>query len=207
MRELYSRVLFPRLLDWVMSAEAMAVRRRQLLAAVEGNVLEIGCGTGLNFAFYPPSVRTLVATDPNPGMMARARERAAAAPIAIALETADAQELPFADGTYDCAVSTWTLCSIPSVERSLQEIRRVLKPSGRLFFVEHGLCPEPNLSVWQRRLTPIQKRIADGCHLDRAIDRLIAAEFAMEQLENSYLEDTAKFAGYLYQGVAIAPAT
>ena len=203
---LYSQVIFPRLLDWVMSGPEFAQYRRELLADVEGEVLEIGFGTGLNLAYYPETVRKLIAIDPNAGMNQLARRRVESASIEVESRQLSGENLPLADNSFDSVVCTWTLCSIAQVEQALQEIHRVLKPGGRFFFIEHGLSNEPPIQTWQHRLTPLQKRIADGCHLDRDIEQLVAQQFQTLLLKQFYGENLPKIGGYFYQGVATKAA-
>lgn len=136
---LYRRIIFPRLLDLALSGEGMERYRRQLLAHVQGAVLEIGFGTGLNLPCYPEHIHKITGVDPNPGMGSLARRRIASSPIAVDWQVADAQKLPFPSQSFDSVVSTWTLCSIPNVAKALREIRRVLRAGGKLFFLEHGL--------------------------------------------------------------------
>ena len=136
---LYSRVVFPRLCDWVMSDPRMAGLRSELLADVGGEVLEIGFGTGLNLPHYPEHVRRITTVDPNPGMNRLARRRIAEGGIDVDQRVLSGEALPFEDGTFDCVVSTWTLCSIPDAGRALGEVYRVLRPGGRFVFLEHGL--------------------------------------------------------------------
>ncbi len=160
-----------------MSGSTFAKYREQLLADVFGEVLEIGFGTGLNLKYYPSQVQKITTVEPNSGMNSIALSRIAAAAIMVDSRVLDGESLPMPDCSYDCVVSTWTLCSIPKVEKALAEIYRVLKPNGKFFFVEHGLSSDPKIQVWQHRLTPLQKLIADGCHLDRNIRELIAKQF------------------------------
>jgi ubiquinone/menaquinone biosynthesis C-methylase UbiE len=172
---LYSRHIFPRLLDWLMLQPAFTRARAELLADIQGEVLEIGFGTGLNLAHYPSAVTRLTTVDVNPGVhrLAEVRLKKSALPVRAALLSGES--LPMPDASFDAVVSTWTLCSIPDVESALQEVRRVLKPGGRFYFVEHGLSPDPRVAKWQHRLTPVQKIIADGCHLNRDHLQLITA--------------------------------
>ncbi|MBV8608845.1 MAG: class I SAM-dependent methyltransferase, partial [Singulisphaera sp.] len=153
---IYSRVILPQLCDWVMNDPRMARLRTDLLAAVGGEVLEIGFGTGLNLPHYPAHVRRITTVDPNPGMARRARHRVAKSGIVVQQRTLSGEALPFEDGTFDCVVSTWTLCSIPEVGRALAEVYRVLWPGGRLVFLKHGRSDDPGVQRWQRRLNPIQ---------------------------------------------------
>ncbi|MFT0799620.1 class I SAM-dependent methyltransferase [Synechococcus sp. R5-12] len=204
---LYRRIIFPRLLDLALSGEGMERYRRQLLAHVQGSVLEIGFGTGLNLSCYPEHIRKITGVDPNPGMGSLARRRIASSPIAVDWQVADAQKLPFPSQSFDSVVSTWTLCSIPNVAKALREIRRVLRAGGKLFFLEHGLSEDPQVQRWQNRLNPLQKVIADGCNLNRDMARLIReAGFRFEQLERFYMADQPKFIGYTYQGIALPAA-
>ena len=204
---LYRRVIFPQLLDLALSGERIERYRRQLLAHVQGAVLEIGFGTGLNLPCYPEHIRKITGVDPNPGMGSLARRRIASSPIAVDWQVADAQELPFPSQSFDSVVSTWTLCSIPNVAKALREIRRVLRAGGKLFFLEHGLSEDPQVQRWQNCLNPIQKVIADGCNLNRDMARLIqGAGFRFEQLERFYMPDQPRFIGYTYQGIALPAA-
>jgi ubiquinone/menaquinone biosynthesis C-methylase UbiE len=170
----YSRHVFPHVLDWLMSQDSFTAARRELLRGVSGDVLEIGFGTGLNLEHYPASVKSLTTVDVNPGVHKLAEKRLENARLPVRFALVSGESLPMADASFDAVVSTWTLCSIPDVESALLEIRRVLKPEGRFYFVEHGLSPDRRVAKWQQRLTPIQKIIADGCHLDRDHLSLIA---------------------------------
>lgn len=199
---IYGRWVLPRLLDWSMTGKPFDHYRTQVLAEVSGNVLEIGFGTGLNLAYYPNAVTSLTIVEPNPGMGAIAAPRVAETSLPIKQFPLRGEALPMADETFDWVVSTWTLCSIAGVDQALREIWRVLKPGGRFTFVEHGLSPEPNVQTWQHRLTPIQKIIADGCHLDRAIADIVQQVFPVVQLETFYAEGLPKLGGYFYKGVA-----
>jgi ubiquinone/menaquinone biosynthesis C-methylase UbiE len=198
----YGNYLFPRLLDWSMAGEPFASYRKQLLAPVSGAVLEIGFGTGLNLAYYPDTVTTLTVIDPNPGMAAIARPRVANFPHPVNSRTLKGEALDMADNSFDWVVSTWTLCSIADVDRALEEVQRVLKPGGKFAFIEHGLSPDPGLQKWQNRLTPLQKRLAQGCHLNRAITDLVARHLRLESTETFYAEGLPKVAGYFYRGIA-----
>ena len=199
---IYSRLIFPRLLDLTMSGRELNSYRRSLLQSVAGQVLEIGFGTGLNVPYYGDGVTALTAIDPNEGMAAIATPRMQASTINITLQTARAESLPMAAEYFDAVVCTWTLCSIPNIEIALKEICRVLKPRGKFFFIEHGLSPDPGVGAWQRRITPLQRRIADGCHLDRPMASLIEAVFDQVESQEFYATDLPKLIGYFYQGIA-----
>jgi ubiquinone/menaquinone biosynthesis C-methylase UbiE len=168
----YSRVILPLCLDWAMSDRVFTQYRKEVLSEVSGEVLEIGFGTGLNLPHYPSEIEKLVTVYPNPGMNRRAQKRIEASKITVDNRILSGENLPFADNSFDSVVSTWTLCSIPKVDRAIAEIYRVLKPTGKFLFIEHGLSNESQLQVWQNRLTPIQKVIADGCHLNRNINQI-----------------------------------
>jgi ubiquinone/menaquinone biosynthesis C-methylase UbiE len=203
----YSSVVFPFLVERLMSADNFSQVRARLLSHAYGETLEIGFGTGLNIPHYSDRVDHLTAIDPNPGMNRLALRRIARAAVPVRSERVDGQSLPFDDETFDCVVSTWTLCSIPDVDAALREVWRVLKPHGRLYFAEHGLGPAPMVQKWQNRLTPIQKVIGDGCHLNRDIRALIeTAGFAILDLENFYMERVPRIGGYLYVGSATRSA-
>ena len=200
---LYSRVIFPLLCDFALDAPVLAKHRQDLLAGVEGSVLEIGFGTGLNLPHYPKHIRKITAVDPNPGMHARARRRIEQAGIAVEKHVLSGERLPVASGAFDCVVSTFTLCSIAKVDQALAEVYRVLRPGGTFVFLEHGLSSEPRVQKWQRRLNWIQRRLAGNCHLDRNIRQLVRQQpFGSIECREFYLEDTPKTHGYLYRGVA-----
>jgi ubiquinone/menaquinone biosynthesis C-methylase UbiE len=200
---LYSRVVFPWLCELGLNRPFVARHRRKLLESAAGEILEIGLGTGLNLPCYPADVRKISAVEPNPGMHRRALARMNATAIVVDRRQIGGESLPFDAGSFDCVVSTFTLCSIPEVERALAEIFRVLRPGGRFLFLEHGLSPEPTVRKWQRRLNGIQRFIADNCHLDRDIRALVGGQpFASLAIEEFYLEKTPRTHGYLSSGVA-----
>ena len=200
----FSQVLFPRLCDLLLNQRFVARHRRELLAGAYGDVLEIGFGTGLNLPYYPAQVHKLTAVDPNPGMHRLAQKRIKQLGIEVEQHVVSSERLPFEDRRFDCAVSTFTLCSIEDVAQALREVYRVLKSGGRFLFLEHGLSPEPPVQKWQRRLNWLQVRLANGCHLDRNMKALVAAQpFASVNVEEFCLERTPKTHGYIYRGVAI----
>jgi ubiquinone/menaquinone biosynthesis C-methylase UbiE len=178
--------------------------RREVLAKANGEILEIGFGTGLNLGHYPEHVRHLTAVDPGVGMSRLAGQRIEQGRIEVDLRVQTAEELPFEDGCFDCVVSTWTLCSIREAGRAVSEIGRVLRSGGRYFFLEHGLGDHPVVRRWQRRLTPLQRRLADGCRLDVDIEALIRkGPFREVQVERFLLEGTPRIVGSMYRGVAV----
>ncbi len=198
----YSQKILPYLLDWSLSDPNIAKYRKEILAEVKGEVLEIGFGTGLNLSYYPKELEKLITIDSNPGVHKLAQKRIQSSSITVDNRILNSENLPMADDTFDSVVSTFTLCSIAKVEQALKEVYRVLKPGGKFFFVEHGLSNEPKIQVWQNRLTPIQKVIGDGCHLNRNIRQLVEQQFDTVTLEEFVGENLPKIAGYLYKGVA-----
>ena len=200
----YARVIFPRLCDWVMSDPRMAALRSESLAQASGEILEIGFGTGLNLPHYPGSVRRITTVDPNPGMGDRARYRIAQSGILVDQRVLSGEELPFAEGSFDCAVSTWTLCSIPDPDRAVREVYRVLKPGGRFVFLEHGLSVQPRVRAWQRRLNPIQRWLGDGCRLDLDVEAVVRGQpFRQFEVERFVMERTPRTHGTMYRGGAV----
>ena len=199
---LYQRHVLPRLLHLTMRQKQLLPFRRRVIGAAEGRVLEVGIGSGINLPLYGPSVRTVIGLDPSPELLRMARDRAASAPVPIELLEASAEAVPLETASIDTVVTTWTLCTIPDAHRALAELRRVLKPSGTLLFVEHGRAPEPGVAHWQDRLDPIWRRIAGGCHLNRKIDDLIAGSgFRIDALANARLSGP-KTHTFLYEGRA-----
>ena len=199
----YSNVIFPRVIDFVMTTGQMKKRRSQVLADVSGDVLEIGFGTGLNLPFYPDSVKEITTVDVNPGCSKRSQRRIAESCITVHNEVLNAESLPMDDESFDSVVCTWTLCSIDNVEEALSEVRRVLRPGGRFFFVEHGASPDEKVRKSQDRLTPCWKVIGDGCRLNRNTEELIQDQhFEIPSIDKGYMDKSPRFAGYMYQGVA-----
>ena len=182
--QFYQRRIFPHLLNQVMQTASLMDKRRVLLVPIEGEVLEIGFGTGLNIPFYG-NVDSLYALEPNPDIYHLAIERVQHAPFYVKHVQSSAEKLPFADASLDHIVSTWTLCSIPNLDLALAEIYRVLKPTGTFHLIEHVKHPDSvKLQSLQTLLTPIQKRIGDGCHLNRNIEHhLLQAQFKFVEKE------------------------
>lgn len=202
----YATRIFPRLMDWVMRRQEFHRLRADLLKNAQGDVLEIGLGTGLNLACYPPDIVRLRAVDPALLLPDRVATRSAAASFPVEITHLSAERLPYESGTFDCVVSTWTLCTIPDPLAALREVRRVLKPTGRLLFLEHGRSNDPGTAAWQDRLNPIQKVIGCGCNLNRPIDRLIReAELHIMQLDRLVMEGIPRIGGELYRGIATPP--
>jgi ubiquinone/menaquinone biosynthesis C-methylase UbiE len=198
----YTQRILPYLLDRSLSNPIFAQYRRKVLADVQGDVLEIGFGTGINLDYYPNTIRRLVTVDTNPGVHKLAQERIQRSPLRVEQQILNGEQLPMPTATFDSVVSTFTLCSIGQVEQALREIYRVLKPGGRYFFIEHGLSNEASIQRWQHRLTPIQKFVAGGCHLNRNIRQLIVDHFDVVEMKEGYAQSLPKLAAYLYWGFA-----
>jgi SAM-dependent methyltransferase len=199
----YADRVLPRIIDRVMAGPEFGRIRGRVAVGLFGEVLEVGFGSGLNVPHYPPAVSRLLAVDP--AMVGRrlAAGRVAASPVPVEYVGLDGQALPLPAASVDHALSTWTLCTIPHVAQAVGEIRRVLRPGGTFHFVEHGRGPEAGVIRWQDRLTPVQRLIAGGCHLNRPIDQLILdSGLQLERLENYYLPGPKAF-GYMYEGVAV----
>ena len=201
----WGRLVLPRLIDLVMRNQAAATERARLVPLASGVVLEIGIGSALNLPYYTSAVRALVGVDPSEELWRIGRRRLGASPFPIRYVEGSAEVLPVADRRVDTVVTTWTLCSIPDAGAALAEMRRVLRPGGRLVFIEHGRSPDPSVRRWQDRLTPLWARVAGGCHLNRPIDALLeAAGFQPITLDRGYGEGPRPMS-YLYKGVAVAP--
>jgi len=198
----YRRHIFPWVMDWAM--RQMGELRPGTLARAHGEVLEIGFGTGLNLPHYPSSVRKLVGLDPLNALPERVEARIARAPFPVERFALFAEDgLPFEDGRFDCVTMTWTLCSIAQPLPALQEMRRVLRPDGYLLFIEHGLSQDPGVAYWQRRLSPLHRRVACGCTLDRPIaDLLRKGGFELPELKHFVLEQGPRIFTATYQSLA-----
>ena len=202
----YETHVLPRLTDRVMRGGEFGRLRARVMAGLAGDVLEVGFGSGLNVRYYPPAVKRVLAVDPATVGRKLASRRVAASAVPVEYIGTDAQQLPLAGASVDHAVSTWTLCTIPDAGRALAEIRRVLRPGGTLHFVEHGHSPDAKVSRTQDRFTPLQRRLAGGCHLNRRIDQLLTgAGFELTRLDTFYLQGPHAW-GYTFEGVATRPA-
>lgn len=198
----YTDIILPRLCDLAMRNRLFVPYRRRIGGAAVGRVLEIGVGSGLNLPFYAASVTELLALEPSPRLLSMARGAAGASPLPVCFIEASAEAIPIDAHSVDTVVTTWTLCSVPRADAALAELRRVLRPGGRLLFVEHGLAPEDSVRRWQRRLTPAWRRIAGGCHLDRPIQAMIEdAGFRIDRLETRYVPGPKPMT-FFYEGSA-----
>jgi SAM-dependent methyltransferase len=199
----------PHLVERALSTTDVMELRAVACTGLEGRVLEIGFGSGLNIGLYSPEVASIDAVEPSDLGWRLSAERRASAHLPIVRVGLDGQRLEAEDASYDAVLSTFTLCTIPDVEGALTEVRRVLRPGGRLHFLEHGLSPDAGVARWQRRLDPVQRRVAGGCHLSRDISALVGAELDVESVETSYLPGPAAARpwGYAFVGRTVGAAS
>ena len=198
----YDRTVLPKLIEAGCSQKLLMRLRAQYVPQAQGHVLEIGLGTGLNLEYYDKDQVQLTGLDPAAELTGLAAERAQALDLPIAMLGVSSESIPAEDATFDNLVCTWTLCSIPNVAGALQEMHRVVKPGGKLFFVEHGAAPDAGVAKWQRRVEPVWKRFTGGCHLTRKADELIQdAGFRLESLDSAYLPGP-KIASFMTHGIA-----
>ena len=203
---LYRYHIFPRLMNWVMAGEEFRRLRMELLAQVHGEVLELGIGTGLNLPHYPKTVTQLHAVDPANPLPKIVTERTTRQSFPIRIQHVTAESLPYDDRSFDFAVSTWTLCTIPDAVKALREVGRVLKPDGMFLFLEHGRSENESVAAWQDRLNPIQHIIGCGCNLNRRIDQLIIqAGLKITTLDRFHMQNVPRLGGAMYKGQATRP--
>jgi ubiquinone/menaquinone biosynthesis C-methylase UbiE len=199
----YEDRIVPSLVNWAMRNRRLQPYRERVTSAAEGRVLEVGIGSGLNLALYPQKVGEIVGLEPAHRLIGMAREAAGSARLKATLIQGSAESIPLDRNSIDTVVTTWTLCTIPDPMGALLEMRRVLRTSGQLLFVEHGLAPDERIRRWQNRFTPIWKRVAGGCHLDRPILELIEkAGFQITQQDTGYAEGP-RLMTFFYQGRAV----
>jgi ubiquinone/menaquinone biosynthesis C-methylase UbiE len=198
----YQDRILPFVIHTAMRQRNLAAYRRRVVPAAEGRVLEIGIGSGLNLPFYTRKADHVIGLDPSPRLLSMARQAAGPSMGAVEFVEGSAEAIPLEDRSVDTVVTTWTLCSIPNAPGSLGEMRRVLKPGGRLLFVEHGQAPDAGVRWWQDHLNPAWKRLGGGCHLNRAIATLIeGAGFQFERIETGYMRGPRPLA-FMYEGSA-----
>ncbi len=199
---LYVRFVLPRLLAAAMRQPDLVPFRARVGRAASGRVLELGIGPALNLPFYGPNVTAVIGIDPSPQLLALAERKRSGQPFDVQLIEGSAEALPVDSGSIDTVVTTWTLCTVPSAAKVLAEVRRVLKPDGRLLFAEHGRAPEAAVARWQDRLDPVWTRIAGGCHMNRPIaDHISDAGFRMDGLRTAYIAGP-RVLTFMYSGAA-----
>jgi ubiquinone/menaquinone biosynthesis C-methylase UbiE len=187
--------------------DGLAAHRQALLTAAAGDVLEIGGGTGANLPFYDGRVRSLMVTEPEKPMVRRLQDKIASQRPDAKVLRSPAEDLPFNDDSFDVAVSTLVLCTVDDAPRALRELRRVLRPGGRLLFIEHVRSDDPKLARWQDRLLPINVRIAHGCHCNRrTVDAISGAGFDVTEISHDTLKHVPAILRPLVVGVAQAGA-
>jgi ubiquinone/menaquinone biosynthesis C-methylase UbiE len=199
---LYQDWLVPVLIDLSMRNKRLRPYRERVAGAAEGRVLEVGIGSGLNLPFFGQRAREVFGLDPSSRLLARARDQKQHTQVHVHLLEGSVECIPLGDRSMDSVVMTWSGCSIPDVRAALREMRRVLRPGGRLLFVEHGRAPDPRVARWQERLDPLWLRLSGGCHLSRKIDDLLSdAGFRIEGLKTGYIPGP-RIMTFLYEGTA-----
>jgi ubiquinone/menaquinone biosynthesis C-methylase UbiE len=200
----WNEQVVPRVTDRILGAGEIHKLRARVCSGLEGEVLEIGFGSGLNVEHYPPAVDRVAAVEPSDVAwnIAQSKHMGGGRPPVVRAGL-DGQALSLDDASMDAALSTFTLCTIPHLEVALREVARVLRPGGQFHFLEHGLAPDPGVARWQHRLTPVQRRLAAGCHLDRPIAEVVEGSgLVVEDLDTFYLPGVKVF-GRIYLGRAV----
>lgn len=199
---LYEDRVLPHIINLAMNNKMTRPIRSRVCADLEGDVVEIGFGTGHNLPFIPATVTRLRAVEPSAKSVQLAQQRIADAKVPVEIVGLDGQRLPLEDDSADAVLSTWTMCTIPDVSAALKEMARVLRPGGTLHFIEHGRAPDERVRVWQDRINPVQQRLFGGCNVNRDIRSLIEdAGFTIKNIDTYYM-DGPKFVGSMYEGTA-----
>ena len=203
---LYEKYVLPKFLNCACGSKPISYQRKKVVPMAEGKVLEIGIGSGLNLPFYDKSkLDELWGLDPSEGLSEMAKKVADEEAMEVNFISAGAEEIPLPDNHFDSVLVTYTMCTIPEVDRANKEIQRVLKSNGKMIFCEHGLAPDKNIKKWQNRINPFWKKLAGGCNINRNIPSVIQESgFDIIDLEEMYLPSTPKIAGYNYWGYAVS---
>jgi SAM-dependent methyltransferase len=201
----YDDVIVPYCIELSCGMKALAPLRDKVCADLHGTVLEIGFGSGMNLPYMPGAVTRVLAVDPSERARRIGRRRIEAARVPIDFVGLGAEAIRADSASADCALSTFTLCTVPDVARALAEVRRILRPGGRFFFVEHGRAPDAGVARWQDRLNGIQRATCGGCNLNRDVPALLrAAGFAIDTLDASYMKPAPPTHAYMFSGSALA---
>ena len=196
----YQDRIVPHLVNFAMQNRLLGVYRERVVSVAEGRVLEIGIGSGLNLPLYGEHTSEVLGLEPHPRLLKMASRKFGRVPVKLI--EGSAESIPLDAGAVDTIVTTWTLCTIPDVAKALSEMRRILKPGGQLLLVEHGLAPDEKVRRWQHRLTPLWKRLAGGCHLDRPIADLVQnAGFRLKHLQTGYMQGPKPMT-FMYEAIA-----
>lgn len=200
---IYAKYFLPRIIHFACGTRAHMRQREKIVPLAHGRVLEVGFGSGLNLGFYDPAkVEHVWGVDPSREMRALAEGATEALPFGFEFVEAPAESIPLQSNSADTAVVTFSLCTIPDTRAALDNIRRVLRSGGQLFFCEHGLAPDENVRKWQNRLDPLWGRIGGGCHLNRNIPELMQdAGFKIKQIKQMYIPGW-KPGSYQFWGMA-----
>lgn len=200
----YEERILPHAIDLACGMPLAMELRKHVVPRAEGVVLEVGMGSGLNLSLYDPEKTDFVwGLEPSPGMRRKALANLKSSPVEVKWLDLPGEQIPLDDASVDTVMLTFTLCSIPDWRLALEQMYRVLKPGGKLWFCEHGRAPDEKVARWQDRLTPVWKRFAGGCHLNRPISDYIAeVGFSISELNNQYIDRSPKMVGYMYYGLA-----
>jgi len=200
----YDNHILPHVIDLACGSKPVLKQREKIVPQAEGRILEIGMGSGINIPFYDPAkVEKVWGLEPSEGMREKARPRVEAAPFELEWLGLPGEEIPLDNDSADTIVLTYTLCTIPDWRAAVEQMRRVLKPGGKLLFSEHGKAPDEAVRKWQDRINPVWKKIGGGCHLNRDIPKLLTeGGFDIKQLDSMYVPSTPKVAGFTYWGYA-----
>jgi len=203
---LYEKYVLPKFLNCACGSKPVSYQRKKVVPLAEGKVLEIGIGSGLNLPFYDKAkIDEIWGLDPSEELSEMAKQVADEESMEVKFISSGAEDIPLPDNYFDCVLVTYTMCTIPEVQRANQEIRRVLKDGGKMIFCEHGEAPDQNIRKWQNRINPFWGKLAGGCNINRKIPSLIQESgLDIIEMEEMYLPNTPKIAGYNYWGYAVS---
>jgi|TARA_B100000902_G_scaffold271181_1_gene257102 ubiquinone/menaquinone biosynthesis C-methylase UbiE len=203
---LYEKYVLPKFLNCACGSKPVSYQRKKVVPLAEGKVLEIGIGSGLNLPFYDKTkIDEIWGLDPSEELSVMAKQVANEESMEVKFISSGAEDIPLPDNYFDSVLVTYTMCTIPEVQRANQEIRRVLKDNGKMIFCEHGEAPDQNIRKWQNRINPLWGKLAGGCNINRKIPSLIQESgFDIIEMEEMYLPNTPRIAGYNYWGYAVS---